>query len=107
VSQFIPATINLLFGDLILGSINNTLCLCDWKYRKQRDSIDKRLTMHFNTDFKEKKTEVNEITITQLEEYFSGTRETFDIPLTLAGTSFQESVWNKLIQILMDKPKVI
>jgi methylated-DNA-[protein]-cysteine S-methyltransferase len=32
----------------------------------------------------------------QLEEYFAGTRTTFDLPLTPAGTAFQRRVWDAL-----------
>lgn len=35
----------------------------------------------------------------QLEEYFAGRRERFDLPLQLAGTEFQRSVWAALQQI--------
>jgi methylated-DNA-[protein]-cysteine S-methyltransferase len=35
----------------------------------------------------------------QLDEYFSGLRKTFDLPLSLAGTSFQQKVWKALQQI--------
>jgi methylated-DNA-[protein]-cysteine S-methyltransferase len=35
----------------------------------------------------------------QLAEYFAGTRRTFDLPLSLAGTEFQNSVWNTLMTI--------
>jgi methylated-DNA-[protein]-cysteine S-methyltransferase len=35
----------------------------------------------------------------QLEEYFRGTREAFDVPLDLLGTSFQRSVWEELLRI--------
>jgi methylated-DNA-[protein]-cysteine S-methyltransferase len=34
-----------------------------------------------------------------LIEYFNKERETFDIPLLLAGTDFQKSVWDTLCQI--------
>lgn len=35
----------------------------------------------------------------QLEEYFAGTRTTFDLPLKPSGTTFQESVWAALQDI--------
>lgn len=35
----------------------------------------------------------------QLKEYFSGTRQIFDIPLILNGTRFQNSVWSLLREI--------
>lgn len=34
--------------------------------------------------------------IRQLDEYFAGTRETFDLPLAPRGTDFQLSVWQAL-----------
>ncbi|CAA6814643.1 MAG: Methylated-DNA--protein-cysteine methyltransferase (EC, partial [uncultured Thiotrichaceae bacterium] len=35
----------------------------------------------------------------QLEEYFSGTRQEFDLTLDQRGTDFQRSVWGKLVEI--------
>lgn len=35
----------------------------------------------------------------QLEEYFSGKRCTFDLPLHLVGTPFQKKVWRQLMKI--------
>jgi methylated-DNA-[protein]-cysteine S-methyltransferase len=35
----------------------------------------------------------------QLDEYFDGSRQAFDVPLDLAGTPFQRKVWEKLSQV--------
>jgi len=35
----------------------------------------------------------------QLQEYFSGARRTFDLPLAFGGTGFQERVWRALSEI--------
>lgn len=35
----------------------------------------------------------------QLDEYFAGTRQVFDLPLTAEGTAFQQSVWAGLRRI--------
>jgi methylated-DNA-[protein]-cysteine S-methyltransferase len=35
----------------------------------------------------------------QLAEYFAGARREFDVPLKLAGTPFQQRVWQELVQI--------
>ena len=35
----------------------------------------------------------------QLSEYFSGKRQTFDLPLNLKGTEFQLAVWNELLRV--------
>ena len=36
---------------------------------------------------------------TQLEEYFAGKRDDFDVPLTAPGTAFQRAVWQALREI--------
>jgi methylated-DNA-[protein]-cysteine S-methyltransferase len=36
---------------------------------------------------------------TQLDEYFSGERKNFDLPIWQEGTEFQQKVWNELMQI--------
>jgi methylated-DNA-[protein]-cysteine S-methyltransferase len=35
----------------------------------------------------------------QLEEYFAGTRDRFDVPMHMEGTAFQRTVWHELTQI--------
>jgi methylated-DNA-[protein]-cysteine S-methyltransferase len=35
----------------------------------------------------------------QLAEYFAGGRQTFDVPLRMAGTTFQQLVWMALVRI--------
>ena len=37
--------------------------------------------------------------VRQLEEYFAGTRDGFDLPLDLRGTTFQQEVWQQLLRI--------
>jgi methylated-DNA-[protein]-cysteine S-methyltransferase len=35
----------------------------------------------------------------QLDEYFAGTRQEFDLPLHASGTAFQKKVWSALVDI--------
>ncbi|MCV6069393.1 MGMT family protein, partial [Escherichia coli] len=37
--------------------------------------------------------------VTQLDEYFSGLRNEFDLPLAATGTDFQNQVWHALTTI--------
>jgi methylated-DNA-[protein]-cysteine S-methyltransferase len=90
-------------GELIIGSFDDKLCLCDWKYRKMRAAVDKRIQTGLNADFVEATSPVIELTKTQLGEYFSGRRTVFNIPILLVGTDFQQSVWKALIQIPLGK----
>ncbi|HEV8012977.1 MAG TPA: methylated-DNA--[protein]-cysteine S-methyltransferase [Pontimonas sp.] len=39
---------------------------------------------------------VIELATRQLDEYFAGTRTTFDLPLKAQGTAFQQSIWKAL-----------
>ncbi|MGZ3693231.1 MAG: methylated-DNA--[protein]-cysteine S-methyltransferase [Bdellovibrionota bacterium] len=38
-------------------------------------------------------------TVSQLEQYFKGKRQDFDLPLELEGSEFQKKVWNQLKKI--------
>ncbi|MCD7819509.1 MAG: methylated-DNA--[protein]-cysteine S-methyltransferase [Lachnospiraceae bacterium] len=51
------------------------------------------------TDSSEKQSEIALCTCTELDEYFTGRRKVFDIPLHLYGTEFQLKVWNALREI--------
>ena len=42
---------------------------------------------------------LTELVFRQLDEYFAGTRKTFDFPYRLHGTAFQEKVWAALREI--------
>ena len=41
--------------------------------------------------------------VQQLDEYFSGQRRDFELPLQQSGTAFQQKVWNLLLQIPFGK----
>lgn len=47
--------------------------------------------------------EVLEDCVYQLNEYFNGTRENFDLNLNPQGTDFQKTVWNALFKIPFGK----
>lgn len=37
--------------------------------------------------------------VEQLQQYFAGSRQSFDLPLTATGTAFQQQVWQQLCSI--------
>ena len=86
-------------GEMILGVYDNKLCLADWRYRKGRESIDRRVQKGLHAVFIEEESEVLNLAKEELEAYFKGIRQTFDIPLLLVGTAFQKSVWQRLLHI--------
>ncbi len=86
-------------GRLLLGSFNDKLCLCDWQVEKHRERVNERLKRILCADFKEGVSELTARAARQLDEYFTGKRRTFDIPLLFTGTDFQQKVWNELLHI--------
>ena len=91
------------YGELMIGSIEDKLCICDWRYRKMRDAVDARLKKYFKADFVEEKSEVIEKTTIQLAEYFNYKRRVFELPLAFAGTDFQQKVWQVLVEVPFGK----
>ena len=64
-----------------------------------RTTIDSRIQKGLKAEILEKSDDTIESTKHQLNEYFGGTRNEFDIPLLLVGTDFQKSVWDGLIKV--------
>lgn len=64
-----------------------------------RSSINRKILQSLDAQFEEEETPVILTARNQLDEYFSGARKEFEIPLLLVGTAFQKSVWNELLKI--------
>jgi len=97
-------TINIQYyqtviGELILGSFDGQLCMLDYKNRKMRETVDRRIKNGLKAEFKTQNDDVLDKTKAQLEEYLTGIRKTFDIPLLMVGSEFQQRVWNALLAV--------
>ena len=86
-------------GELLLGSFEGKLCLLDYRYRKMRNAVDKRIQTAAKANYVEQSDEVTETAKQQIDEYLTGNRTTFDIPLIMFGTVFQKRVWKALIEV--------
>ncbi len=86
-------------GELILGSLNGSLCILDFRYRKMRSIVDSRVKRIFDAEFIEQDDEVLKQARTEIDEYLAGKRKKFDIPIAMAGSEFQKSVWKALMAI--------
>lgn len=104
-------------GQVILGAMGGKLCLCDWKNSKRREQNANRIKRLLKAElvditFVQEKPELlaeasslqDSLSVLdkmerELAEYFVGSRQSFDIPLLLAGTDFQKSVWQALSEI--------
>lgn len=86
-------------GQLLLGVCDNRLCLCDWQQGKTSDILMQRLQKRLGAIFASGECALFDTVKSQLDEYFTGRRHEFSIPLLFAGTDFQLAVWNALLSI--------
>lgn len=86
-------------GEIILASMGDELCLCDWNEMPCAERNKHRLLLYMKADFKIETSPILDQTKKQLDEYFAGNRKIFDIPLHPVGTDFQKKVWHALLEI--------
>ncbi len=86
-------------GEIILGSYGDKLCLADWRYRRMRSTVDRRIQNGLNAQYSEETSDVIEATKEQMQAYFTSKRQQFDIDILMVGTPFQKSVWHALQNI--------
>ncbi len=86
-------------GEIILGGYEGKLCLADWRYRKMREAIDKRVKNSLKAEYVEGGDDCLDLAIKQLDEYFLQERKQFSIPLHFAGSEFQKNVWQALCDV--------
>lgn len=86
-------------GEFIVGTINNTCCIFDFKYRKSIKSMLEKKKKQYNAVFKENKNALHGQIEEEINLYLDGDLTKFTIPLDIKGTDFQKKVWNKLLEI--------
>ena len=86
-------------GDLLLGSFEGRLCLCNWLEEKHPGRVERRLQRLWQALYEERPSDILDEAARQLDEYFRRERTAFDLPLRFAGTCFQQAVWQKLLEI--------
>jgi len=75
------------------------ICVFDFSHRKLLGNILNRAQSYLSTEICEGEHPHFIALEKQLEEYFTGTRQVFDLPLQLLGSTFQISVWQALQRI--------
>ena len=86
-------------GEMILGSCDGKLCLCDWINGRRHSRTVNRILKILNADIVKGDSDVIDKAMNELDEYFAHKRTSFDIPLMFAGTDFQKRVWQRLLDI--------
>jgi len=83
-------------GPLVAGATEEGVCLVEFADRRMLETQLARLRRFLAAKILPGSNEHFEALDAQLAEYFAGSRRTFDVPLVLAGTPFQERVWEEL-----------
>ncbi|MCM1337229.1 MAG: methylated-DNA--[protein]-cysteine S-methyltransferase [Candidatus Amulumruptor caecigallinarius] len=83
-------------GRLALASCHGSLCMCDWAESPHHQQVLRRLSRELGSELDLQPSEVTTRAMHQLDEYFSGLRREFTIPLLPTGTPFMQRVWSAL-----------
>ena len=86
-------------GPMLAGGTEDGICLLEFVDRRMIETQIKRLRKLFNAEFAPGSNKYFKDLNNQIQEYFSGQRKKFDLPLLLKGTFFQEAVWKELLTI--------
>lgn len=86
-------------GTMIAGSVAEGICLFEFGDRDTLEATIGKIKKHVQQEITEGENAHIKSLRTQVDEYFSGTRKVFDIPLVMHGTEFQKKVWNELLKI--------
>jgi AraC family transcriptional regulator of adaptative response/methylated-DNA-[protein]-cysteine methyltransferase len=86
-------------GELIAGATDEGVCLLEFNDTKRAVTECRDLAKLLKQPVGDGENEHLTTIIKQLEEYFSGSRKEFSIPLVTPGTDFQQEVWKKLLEI--------
>ena len=87
-------------GELILGTSDDKLCLLDFRSRRMRITVDRRLQKATESIFVKRENVLLIQAKKQVDEYLTGQRKTFDLPLITFGTELQKDVWAALLDIV-------
>ncbi len=86
-------------GELILASMGEALCLCDWNGKPCAERSKRRIARYVDAEFCTASSPVLKQAKLQLDDYFAGHRPSLHVPLHPFGTDFQLRVWQALLQI--------
>jgi methylated-DNA-[protein]-cysteine S-methyltransferase len=68
-------------GEVIVGSYENQICVLDYRYRKMRSQIDKRIQTGLNAVYLEKEIPLLRATRLQIKDYLMELETCFHCPL--------------------------
>lgn len=86
-------------GPMLAGATSDTLYLLEFADRRQLETQLSRLQVRTRCVYLAGRNPVTGETARQLQQYFEGTRTSFDLPVAMPGSDFQRRVWEALRSI--------
>ena len=86
-------------GRLVIGATAKALVLLEFVDRRLLPTQISRVAKALDCVFAPGETPLLKRVRAELDEYFSGSRKAFDLPMAMTGTPFQVSVWTALLEI--------
>lgn len=86
-------------GEMMAGATDTHLVMFEFEHRRMYNSQIERLRAALNAELVPGESPVFSVLREQLDEYFSGARGDFTVPLLTPGTPFQVAVWDALRRI--------
>ena len=97
--MILTSPIETFLGTMIAGAVDEGICLLEFSDRRMLNSEYRDLKKYLGTEITEGENSHTAMLRIQLDEYFKGTRQVFDLQLIIPGTIFQQLVWNELLSI--------
>ncbi len=86
-------------GELLLGEYQNKICLLDFRHRKMRSTVDKRIQQGLQAEYTVEETPLLQGLKSEINAYLAAEIRKFSLPIFTVGTEFQKRVWQVLLQI--------
>ncbi|MBL7995680.1 methylated-DNA--[protein]-cysteine S-methyltransferase [bacterium] len=86
-------------GDMVLGSVDDKICFLEFHLPERYDEMSDKIRKVYDAELVEGTNNVIEQAEEQLQEYFTGKRKNFTVPLDLRGTEFELKIWDQLLKI--------
>lgn len=90
-------------GMMVAAATENELCLLEFHNRRAIEAQVKTLAQRMGATYSPGDNAVLQQTELELEEYFSGSRTTFDVPMVMPGSEWERAVWDQLLSIPFGK----
>ena len=88
-------------GNMLACADTDGICLLEFEDRPDLDSQLNNLKNNLGQDIKKGNDELFQTLQRQLDEYFTGQRTEFDLPVHMVGTAFQKKTWSALSGIFL------